>query len=68
MKDAVKEFLTGINTLRPEIGFSHRDHFTCLMRGALRYLFMRKHRSAWTRWDEECRSALAASTAAPRAS
>lgn len=60
MKDAVKEFLTGINTLRPEIGFSRRDHFACLIRGALRYLFMRKHRSAWTKWDEECRSALAA--------
>jgi GT2 family glycosyltransferase len=67
MKDAVKEFLTGINTRRPEIGFSHRDHFTCLMRGALRYLFMRRHHSAWTRWDEECRSALAATAAARHA-
>ena len=67
LKDVVNEIITRSNTFRPEIGFSHRDKFACVVRGALRYLLLRKRRSAWTPWDEECRGALAASTAVRRA-
>jgi len=67
LKDVANEFLTGSNTFLPEIGFSHRDKFACVLRGALRYLLLRKRRSAWTPWDEECRGALAASAGARRA-
>ena len=67
LKDVVNEIITRSNTFRPEIGFSHRDKFACVVRGALRYLLLRKRRNAWTPWDEECRGALAASTAVRRA-
>jgi GT2 family glycosyltransferase len=67
LKDVLKEILSTSNTLLPEIGFSHRDKLACVLRGALRYLLVRKRRGAWTPWDEECRGALAASAAARRA-
>lgn len=67
LKDVANEILTRSNTFLPEIEFSHREKLTCVLRGALRYLLLRKLRSAWTPWDEECRGALAAPAAARRA-
>jgi len=63
MKDVLKEILTRSNTFQADIGFSHRDKLTCMMRGALRYLFMRAHPGARTAWDDECRRSRAASPA-----
>jgi glycosyltransferase involved in cell wall biosynthesis len=53
MKNAARETITGANTFLPNIGFSHKDKVTCAMRGAVRYFFMRKDRSAQRLWDEE---------------
>jgi glycosyltransferase involved in cell wall biosynthesis len=57
LKDVVNDILMGRNTLLPEIGFSHRDKVACVSRGALRYLFMRKHHGVWTPGEEERRHA-----------
>ncbi|HEY1468933.1 MAG TPA: hypothetical protein VGF61_07800, partial [Candidatus Acidoferrum sp.] len=42
LKLVLKEIVTRKVTFIPEIGFSHRDKFACITRGACRYLFMRK--------------------------
>lgn len=53
VKNAVREIITGTNTFSPAIGFSHRDKVAYAVRGAVRYLFLGKHRSPRTLWDEE---------------
>jgi hypothetical protein len=42
LKLVLKEIVTRKVTFIPEIGFSHRDKFICITKGACRYLFMRK--------------------------
>jgi GT2 family glycosyltransferase len=42
IKNAVREIITGSNTFLPDVGFSHRHKVLYTMRGALRYLLMRK--------------------------
>jgi glycosyltransferase involved in cell wall biosynthesis len=44
-KGAVREMVSGSNTFLPEIGFSHRESVACAVRGAARYVFMRKKHS-----------------------
>ena len=48
-KDAVREMVSGRNTFLPEIGFSHRESVACAVRGAGRYVFMRKKDGAGNR-------------------
>jgi glycosyltransferase involved in cell wall biosynthesis len=43
-KLAAKEIISGTNTFLPAIGFSHRNKIACKLRGAIRYLLMRKSR------------------------
>ncbi len=45
-KGAVREIIRVRNTFLPEIGFSHKDSVACAVRGAGRYLFMRKKNRA----------------------
>jgi glycosyltransferase involved in cell wall biosynthesis len=41
-KNAIREIITGTNTFLPDIAFSNRDSVVCSVRGAARYLFLRK--------------------------
>jgi glycosyltransferase involved in cell wall biosynthesis len=49
LKQVVKEVITGTNTFLPHIGFSHRDKFVCIARGALRYFLIAQKRAYLTR-------------------
>jgi GT2 family glycosyltransferase len=63
LKYLPREIVTGKNTFLPEIGFSHRDKLACIVRGAVRYFFMRKDHGARRLWDEERERALFSSPA-----
>lgn len=63
LKLVFKEIRTGTNLFLPNIGFSHRDKLACVVRGAVRYFFMRKDHSARRLWDEERERALFSSSA-----
>jgi glycosyltransferase involved in cell wall biosynthesis len=41
-RNAIGEIVTGANTFLPNIAFSHRDSVACSVRGAVRYVFIRK--------------------------
>ena len=43
VKNAIRELASGTNTFLPSINFSHKDKVACSMRGAIHYLFLRKH-------------------------
>jgi hypothetical protein len=63
-KNAVREIITGTNTFDPAIGFSSRNKVACSVRGALRYLFLRKDRSARRLWEQERQQPIFTSPAA----
>lgn len=63
LKNAIKEVVSGTNTCAPSLAFSHKDKVMCAARGAIRYLFMRKDRSALKTWEERRDDTLFSSSA-----
>ncbi len=55
-KGAVREIISGRSGFLPEIGFSHWDSVTCAVRGAARYVFLRKKDGAGNREHARRRS------------
>jgi glycosyltransferase involved in cell wall biosynthesis len=65
LKHVFREIITGTNLFLPNIGFSHIDKLRCVMRGAARYFFMHKSRSAGKLWAQQ-RPATVPGTALPQ--